>query len=110
MQHLREIKYDYKSPATRKSRAKQNLVWEGVELESHGLYAENLSHIATRFPHLSKTELRVAALVKAMLSSREIAERLNVREETVENHRSKIRQKLRLEKSESLQSYLLTII
>jgi len=29
-------------PLSRHSRAKRNLAWERIELESHGLYAENL--------------------------------------------------------------------
>ena len=86
----------------RKSRAKRHLPWEQIELESHGLYAENLCALAKRFPQLSPMELRICALIKGMLKSWEIAERLRISEETVENHRIRIRRKLGLGKENLL--------
>ena len=94
----------------RLSRAKRHIAWEQIELESHGLYAENLHALAKRFPTLTRAELRVTALAKAMLKNHEIGTRLNICEETVQNHRSNIRRKFGLSKEQSLQKYLLTII
>src|SRR2546429_569304 len=87
------------APCKRKSRAKKFIAWEQIELASGGFYTSNLLHIARHFPvGFTKMELRIAALARAMLPSREIADRLGISEETVENHRVNIRRKLGLGK------------
>jgi DNA-binding NarL/FixJ family response regulator len=78
----------------RRSRAKRHIAWEQTVLQSNGLYSHNLETIAGKFPALTPMELRVAALVKAMMPSWEIAEKLSIREETVEQYRWHIRRKL----------------
>jgi DNA-binding CsgD family transcriptional regulator len=95
---------------TRPSRAKRHLPWEEVELQSHGFYADSLHELAEKFPVLSLMELRVCVLVKGMLRSWEIAERLAIDIKTVENHRINIRKKLGLRAEENLQRHLLTKI
>ena len=90
----------------RKSRAKPYLAWEQIELQSGGLYATYLREIANRFPNLTPMELRVASLVRGMLPNYEIAKKLSISEETVENHRIRIRRKLGLVK-ENLVSFLI---
>lgn len=55
---------------------------------------------------LTPSELRVCTLVRAMLSTREIASRLHIDERTVENHRVRIRRKLGLQK-QNLVQYLI---
>ena len=97
---------DFGRHTPRRSRAKRNLVWERIQLESHGLYAENLHLLAKRFPTLTPTELRITALAKAMLKNWQIAEKLCITEKTVENHRIRIRRKLGLV-HENLQRHLI---
>ena len=93
----------------RKSRAKRNLAWEQIEVQSHGFYANNLHDLASRFPILTPMELRICVLIKGMLANREIAECLNICVETVENHRVNIRHKLGLRSKQNLVNYLLTV-
>jgi len=94
-----------RNPVPRPSRAKRHLAWEQIDRESHGHYTENLRDLAVRFPALSPAELRIASLIKAMLPSREIGNRLFINEKTVERHRVSIRRKLGLNK-ESLVRFL----
>ncbi len=82
----------------RRSRAKRHRAWEQIELQSGGLYATYLQELSKRYPSLSSMELRVAALVRGMFPSWEIAQKLGISEKTVENHRTSIRRKLGLEK------------
>jgi DNA-binding NarL/FixJ family response regulator len=91
----------------RSSRAKHHLAWEQVEVQSNGYYSRSLNELAERFPMLTRMELRVSALVKGNLNNWEIAEKLNICEDTVENHRVHIRRKLGLAPKQSLLNYLL---
>ena len=83
-----------------------HLPWERAELQSSGLYKQNLEVIARKCPALSTMELRVCALVKAMLSSAEIAELLCIDERTVENHRTHARRKMKIRHGKPLTHYL----
>ena len=76
-----------------RNRKKRHLAWEQAELASGGLYARNLDEVARRFPQLTPMELRVCALVKALLPSWRIGEILSISEKAVENYRVKIRRK-----------------
>ncbi len=78
----------------RRSRRKNYFGWDEASRASGGMYSQFLSQLATKFPQLSLTELRVCSLVKAMLPSWRIAEILNISEKAVENYRVKIRRKI----------------
>jgi DNA-binding CsgD family transcriptional regulator len=78
----------------RRGRRKRHLAWEQAELASGGIYSHNLDTIARRYPALTPMELRVCALVKAMLPSWKIGEMLGITEKSVENYRVKIRRKI----------------
>jgi DNA-binding CsgD family transcriptional regulator len=70
------------------------MLWEQADSASGGVYSGHLNAIARRYPQLSSIELHVAALVKAMLPSWQIAQLLGITEKTVENHRIDIRRKI----------------
>jgi len=56
---------------------------------------------------LSASEMRVAALIKNGLNTRQVAQQLNISEETVKTHRRNIRKKLNIQnKNISLAAYL----
>ncbi len=78
----------------KRHRPVQSIAWEQAEFEMNSLYAKHLHEIAERYPALTQMELRICALVKAMLPSWRIAEILGVCEDTVENHRSNARRKM----------------
>jgi len=56
---------------------------------------------------LSASEMKVAALIKNGLSTRQVAQQLNISEETVKTHRRNIRKKLNIQNSNiSFATYL----
>jgi len=55
--------------------------------------------------NLTPTELKLAALLKLELSSKEIAVIMNISEKSVESYRSKLRKKLEIDKNTSLTQY-----
>ena len=80
--------------APRRRQRKRNIAWEQAELASDGLYARNLKDIEAQFPVLSPMQLRVCALVKAMLPNWKIADILGITEKTLENHLRAARKRL----------------
>jgi DNA-binding CsgD family transcriptional regulator len=71
-----------------------HLAFEQADLASGGVYGRYVEQISELSPSLTPMELRVAAMVRALLPSWRIAELLGISEDTVENHRVKIRRKL----------------
>ncbi|WP_306642926.1 helix-turn-helix transcriptional regulator [Sanyastnella coralliicola] len=60
-------------------------------------------------PKLSKNDLRLAALLRMNLSSKEIARILNISDEGVKKARQRFRKKLELNTEDSLEAYVLSI-
>ena len=79
--------------AGRRHHRKSHTAWDAAVRASGGVYSSNLDAIARRFPQLTPMELRVSAMVKAMLPSWKIAQALCITEKAVENYRVKIRRK-----------------
>ena len=90
----------------RRSRAKPLENWELLQQKTEGRFAQSLEDIARRCPTLTRTELRIAALVRDCICSREIGQLLGISERAVENYRSKLRKKLELPQTASLQAHL----
>ena len=78
-------------------------------LESHlkDIVSPFTAKLSTRFMKLTATEIKIANLVKDGATNKEIASMLYLSENTVKNHRSQIRNKLRIKhKKINLRSYL----
>ena len=69
-------------------------------------YYERLKNIA---PELTPNDLRICALMRLNISTKEIALLTNRTVGTVDNIRSSIRKKLKLEDDTNLQEYLLNV-
>lgn len=63
--------------------------------------------LTARYGKLSKNEMRLAALLKMNLSSKDIASILNISDEGVKKARYRLRKKMGLESSESLENALM---
>lgn len=61
------------------------------------------------YPDLSKGELRLAALIRMNLGSKEIARMLNISDEGVKKARYRLRKKLELLQEDSLEGHILSI-
>jgi AraC family chitin signaling transcriptional activator len=90
----------------RKARRKRHLLWEQIVRDSGGVYAQYAEALARKFPTLTPMELRVCALVKAMLPSWRIAQMLGVCEKAVENYRVRARRKMKIRTRKPLTHYL----
>ena len=70
---------------------------------------ENFLKVLTKkYPDLSPIELQLCLMIRERMPSWQIAEKLSVKEHTIENHRSDIRRKLKLKFGRSLENFLLT--
>jgi len=80
--------------------------WETFEDQFKKVHSEFLQKLAGKFPDVTPTELKICALMKLNLSSKEIANLFCLSIRTVENHRQRIRKKLGLTNEDNLVSYL----
>jgi DNA-binding CsgD family transcriptional regulator len=65
-----------------------------------------MSMLADRYPELTPTELKVCALLKNGLSTKECATVLAIEPRSIEKYRQRIRRKLQLATSVNLTLYL----
>lgn len=70
----------------------------------------NFSHsLQEKFPSISANELKLCALLRLNLSSKEIAQLLNITQGSVNKARYRLRKKMNLTSKEELFAYILTI-
>lgn len=87
------------------------------ESETETMFEENFKAVnqsfykklINLFPDLSPSDLKLAAFLKMNLSTKEIAELLNITSKSLEVSRYRLRKKLKLERSDNLISFLLNI-
>lgn len=80
--------------------------WRTFEMQFQSVYGEFSSQLLAVCPELTPTELRVTALLKLGLSSKQIADALGASPRTIEWHRTSIRKKLGLASNDNLSTYL----
>jgi tetratricopeptide (TPR) repeat protein/DNA-binding CsgD family transcriptional regulator len=81
-------------------------IWERFEKRFHQIHPEFTGMLARRFPALSPAELRLCALLRLDLSTKEMAALLSLSPRSIEVYRSRIRSKLGLEGNASLVGFL----
>lgn len=79
------------------------------ETRFNGVYESFYERIKQIAPELTTNELRICALMRLQISTKEIASLTNRTIGTIDNTRSQIRKKLKLEDSDNLQEYLTSI-
>jgi DNA-binding CsgD family transcriptional regulator/tetratricopeptide (TPR) repeat protein len=82
--------------------------WEAFETQFELLHHDFIASLSRRHPDLTRTELKVCALLKVNLSTKEIANLLSTSMKTVETHRYRIRKKLGLAADVHLGKHLVT--
>lgn len=80
--------------------------WDRFEQEFQNVHQDYIQRIASEYPSLSPTELKVCALLKVNLSNKEIGNMLAITVRSVESHRYAIRKKIMLPAGSSLSAYL----
>ena len=76
--------------------------WETFKMHFEEVHPQFFSDIQSRFPQLSTSDLRLLALVKLNLSSKEIANILNISPDSVKKSRYRLRKKMELEEEGNL--------
>jgi len=79
------------------------------EIQMDELHQEFFRKLKDQFPELSSNDLRLCAYLKIGLSSKEIADMLNIQPSSFYISRSRLRKKLNLQTHEDLYSFLNTI-
>lgn len=75
----------------------------------HHVYSQLIGPLRQAAPNLSKTELKVCALIRLHMATDEIAGLMGVDPGTIHDHRHTIRRKLGLERRTSLDDYVRTL-
>jgi tetratricopeptide (TPR) repeat protein len=79
--------------------------WRAFETLFEQVHNGFISRLSQRHPDMTPTELRVCALLKINMSSKQMAEVLGTSHRTIEHHRANIRKKLLLEEGAHLATY-----
>lgn len=88
---------------------KNNSNWTLFEAHFANVHGEFLSKLKADYPALSPAELRLCACLRMNISSKEIAELLNISMRSVESGRYRLRKSLNLEREENLTEFILSI-
>ena len=85
-----------------------NESWEGFRERFLAVHTDFESTIKSKFPTVTSNDLRLMALLKMNLSSKEIASMLNISSEGIKKARYRLRKKLNLTQEDSLESLIMT--
>jgi len=84
-------------------------VWENFTQYFEAVHKDFAGDATKKYPDISRTELRLMALIKMSLSSKEIANILNISSDGVKKARQRLRKKMNLSPEDSLETTILSI-
>jgi tetratricopeptide (TPR) repeat protein len=87
---------------------KDDQQWEDFAAEFSSLNQGFLDKLIAKYGAFTKSEVRLVSLLKMNLSSKDIADTLNISDEGIKKARYRLRKKLQLESDDGLQSYILS--
>ncbi len=82
--------------------------WEKFDVSFQAVYGNFYKNLLSEFPKLSKSELKLSALVALGMDSKDIASILNLSVDSVKVARYRLRKKLNLNAKENLHTFLST--
>lgn len=83
--------------------------WDSFRRSFERLYPQFMLTLSTKCPALTPIELKICAMVRASIPTKEISEMISTSRRAIENHRYHIRQKLGLGTKDNLNTFLLCI-
>ncbi len=83
--------------------------WDGFRKHFEATHKGLISTIKERYPSLTQNDLRLLALVRINLSSKEIGSMLGIAPESVKTARYRLRKKMALDSKENLFDFLLSL-
>ncbi|PIB28863.1 tetratricopeptide repeat protein [Maribacter sp. 4G9] len=84
-------------------------VWENFTRYFEAVHKDFEKQAVSKYPDISKNELRLMALIKMNLSSKEIANILNISSDGVKKARQRLRKKMNLLPEDSLETTIMSI-
>ncbi|MEO0505261.1 MAG: transcriptional regulator [Bacteroidota bacterium] len=84
-------------------------VWENFTRYFEAVHKDFEKVVVSKYPDITKNELRLMALLKMNLSSKEIASILNISSEGVKKARQRLRKKMNLSTKDSLENTIMSI-
>ncbi|GEM_PF-6117318 len=92
-----------------KSLPESQLNWQDFDQEFKAVHPEFVTALGKRFPDLTTMEKKICALLRINLSSPDIAKLFFLSERNIQNHRYRIRKKLKLETNDNIHEFLAQI-
>ena len=92
-----------------KAKDNSRQLWKDFENRFDELNEGFINRLTGRYPSLSPAEVRLCAMLRLQLSTKEIAEMIRRSTRTIENTRNSIRKKMKLQPCDNLVQYLLSI-
>jgi DNA-binding CsgD family transcriptional regulator len=83
--------------------------WENFSRHFEQVHKDFNSQIKQKYPEVTSNELRLMALLKMNLSSKEIANMLNISTEGIKKARYRLRKKLNINTDDSLQDLIISL-
>ncbi|MEM7161008.1 MAG: tetratricopeptide repeat protein [Bacteroidota bacterium] len=87
---------------------KDDANWDAFKQRFENVHEGFTQRLLTEHPELSSGDLRLIALLKMQLNSKEIANLLNISQEGIKKARYRLRKKMNLESGDSLENRILT--
>lgn len=81
--------------------------WESFEYNFNLIHNDFIKRLAQTYPSLSQTDIKICAYMRMNLSSKEIAELLNITPASLETSRIRIRKKMNIDSSVYLSNFIL---
>lgn len=82
--------------------------WDGFRAKFQSIHKDFESNLKKNYPDVSSNELRLMSLIKMNLSNKEIANILNISNDGIKKARYRLRKKLGLQTSDSLEELVLS--
>jgi tetratricopeptide (TPR) repeat protein/DNA-binding CsgD family transcriptional regulator len=100
LEEKNQLILDLQHTVHRASTAKEE--WQSFQTQFNGIQQDFVNAITRLYPTLSPTELKVCALLRMNLRTKEIADIMHISSKAVENHRLRLRKKMGLERDANL--------
>jgi DNA-binding CsgD family transcriptional regulator len=81
--------------------------WEQFEIHFDQVHGDFMSRFKKQYPDLSPQEIKLSAYLRMNLSSKEIAYLMNISTRGIEIARYRLRKKIKLERTDNLQEFIL---
>jgi DNA-binding CsgD family transcriptional regulator len=88
---------------------KMDQQWEQFSVHFDTVHSDFLSHIKTKYPHLTPNELKLCAYLRMNLSTKEMAQLMNISVRGVEISRYRLRKKLKVATELNLFDFLMDV-